>query len=121
MTTPQQVFEALKVLYPTLKTIEARVESNVVVFITASGTIRRLEGTCINWGTASQYPPPEPKWRDAKPSDLQWPPKKARFYDSTTEKYFIVGTLNGYTPDRDDWQWYAEDGTPYKYCQVIDE
>jgi len=61
---------------------------------------------------------PEPKWRDARPEDLTYPFKEARFRDNGSD--WTLGQFAGYFPSLS-YPWTNKTGAGWKHCQVKDE
>ena len=65
---------------------------------------------------------PEPKWRDARPEDIQFPNKIARFRSSACPVWERKAGLNGTTFRCDGKRlWVTEAGGYYGECQVQED
>jgi hypothetical protein len=114
--TPQQAFEALRVLCPELKAIE-RTRGNMRVgwaFVDHDAEYVR-----IDWPEGvDRWPMPEPKWRDATIEDLALE-REARFGYDTDE--WTNGHIGGYKKLGTCHWLLLEAGVWFERCQVIDE
>lgn len=120
MLTPQQAFEHIKVLWPDTTKIE-HCDGHEVKIIEDNNKFIYLLIKNIEWTHPQQYPfPPEIKWRDAKPEDVCFPFKEARFrdhnYESWVEGFKLHGWFKGLTEP-----WYDKDAVAWQFCQVKDE
>jgi hypothetical protein len=111
--TPQQAYEAAKVLWP--DTSHIRRASSTIGFIYSNRTDYIAASVQpIDWGDTDQYPLPEPEWVDAVMPD-DWG-KEARF--GHDKKEWSPGMISGYSalPDRS-FRWWSGFSV-YKFCQV---
>jgi hypothetical protein len=121
MITPKEAFDAIKVLWPkVVKIVKAQefgwsgIEEGTTYGPGGSS------GAPIDWAGTTEYPIPEPKWRDAKPEDVVYPGKPARFRDAT-DSGWSGGVLAGCC-DVLGYKWLRKsNGTLWKYCQVEDK
>lgn len=122
MITPKEAFDAIKVLWPGTITITKSERSDLVRVLSADEEpYRKALGDWIDWGNTSAYPAPEPKWRDAKPEDLRYPFRVARFRDLSDEPW-LTHKLHGITDTKfRAWPYLAGNGSFYSLCQVVDE
>lgn len=113
--TPEQAFNAAKVLWPNLAKIQWQV-SGVIVRFDDSGIVT-VHGSQIDWPEGvTQWPMPE-KWRDAKmPED--WG-KAARFRD-TGLTWRIGRTIAGLAANLTG-PWIDSNGAHWMHCQVRDD
>lgn len=120
--TPKEAFEAVKKLWPEATRI-----------IQSKGRYWRAPGICvsieysidhaagIDWGTTTEYPLPEPKWRDARPEDVKADRLEARFKNTQDRDWktcFLAGYSNLATRGR---MFESSHGTWFDECQVRDE
>jgi hypothetical protein len=112
--TPQQAFEALRVLCPELKAIE-RTRGNMRV--SWAFVDHDAEYAKIDWPEGvDRWPMPEPKWREPlMPQDFG---KKARFGDG--HQWPKISLLCG-KAENSDFRWLDNDGSRWSCCQVQDE
>ena len=118
--SPKKAFEAIKILWPRTRNIK-RVGSGGWKRIDAAGSLEdggKL-GETIDWGTVTEYPAPEPKWRDARPGDVRQRGIEARFRDFDSNPW-DEGVLLGCDFSAE-YAWKCKGVGQYKYCQVKDE
>lgn len=122
--TPKEIFEAAKVLDPSLKRIAVD-EHGLSFFYPRARASDPGETSCgyarsssvnIDWPNGTtEYPLPEPKWRDAEwPRDTANPPKVCRIRDTPAARW-TTAELYGF----DGGQWVTGLNR-WKFCQVID-
>jgi hypothetical protein len=119
MITPKEAFDAIKVLWPTTTAIARSELGNVLLVISPSEPYKQSFGVSVAWGTEVMYPKPEPKWRDAKPEDVCYPFKEARFRDRDHHGW-VMGRLCGYATNATA-KWVYDRGAAFYLCQVRDE
>jgi hypothetical protein len=105
MITPQQAYEAAKVLWPSIVTIKKWKDVGWT-----SDAPARVWDQVIDWGDTDQYPPPEPEWVDAVfPDDVGKEGRLSNNKDAWT--YEIIRGRNMYG------DWICDSGLR-RNCQV---
>ena len=103
MITPQQAYEAAKVLWPRLEGIKKTDGPNVISICGIN--------CLVEWGNETQYPPPPEEWVDAVfPDDVG---KQGRFRNDSDESW-VHGQIRG------QWEgakWIARCHV-WRFCQV---
>jgi hypothetical protein len=116
--TPQQAYEAAKVLWPGATRV-LRKGSTGFIYFGGDTYIAAEIANRIEWPKGvDQWPAPEPKWRDATFDDLiaERPARFAYGFDR-----WIEDRIGGYKKTGV-CRWLAFDtGVWYERCQVIDE
>jgi hypothetical protein len=114
MITPQQAYEAAKVLWPETSSLQKHALGWYAMQIHADGRYSAItygSGVAIDWGDTDQYPPPEPEWVDAVfPDDVG---KQGRFRNDSDESW-VHGQIRG------QWEgakWIARCHV-WRFCQV---
>jgi hypothetical protein len=114
MITPQQAYEAAKVLWPETTSLQKHALGWYAMQIHADGRYSAItygSGVAIDWGDTDQYPPPEPEWVDAVfPDDVG---KEGRFRNDSDESW-VYGQIRG------QWEgakWIARCHV-WRFCQV---
>lgn len=115
--TPQQAFEAAKILWPNCSHIT---KGGMYGFIYQNNTDYIGSRIEIDWPEGIDHWP-QPAWRDATIQDFV-DEREARFSESelTSErnpKQFFVGHISGHSRETGRWQ-RARFGDWYPYCQV---
>jgi hypothetical protein len=113
--TPQQAFEAAKVLWPDTVRIEKRGQG-ALIYVNDTDYVATAFPATIDWPSGvDRWPMPEPKWRNARmPEDYG---KQARFSDGHgTHDYLLSGLLPS-----GEHRYVDSHGVRWRYCQVRDE
>lgn len=116
--TPQQAYEAVKVLWPEAVFIRRGDGASYWIDVHYSQGINRLiAASFVDWPEGvHRWPMPEPKWRDATfPGDYG---KPARFRDAVDETW-IESKLCGFNMTYS--LYYSESNSMWRYCQVRDD
>ncbi len=105
--TPQEAFELLRVINPTLE----RIEKNGHLY--SAYADKRI--SIINWGDATEYPPKQ-KWRVPTDADKG---KKCRFWDNP--QHVRNGMFLCVHPNKKFVVYWEGDFWQVDYCEVLDE
>jgi hypothetical protein len=113
MITPQQAYEAAKVLWPGTTSLQKHALGWYAMQIHTDGRASAItygSGVPIDWGDTDQYPLPEPEWVDAVfPDDVG---KQGRFRNNG--KYWVEDQICG--------RWasgfWISRSVSWKFCQV---
>lgn len=111
--TPQQAFEAAKILWPDATHIgKCKIDEWYI-----PGLSERVK---VEWpSNINRWPLPEPKWRDATIQDFV-DGCDARFSTSASDpRHFVTGVIAGHSRETGRWQ-RADFGDWYPFCQVLE-